>query len=48
MNLADGGFAAHIKSSRAYQKKKLAESLDWSTEGIAGDSENDVEMLEVA
>ncbi len=53
VNLVDSGFAVHIKSrevNKGVGLKKLAELLDWSTEDIAviGDSENDIEMFEVA
>ena len=53
VDIVDSGFALHIKSRKVNKGvglKKLAELVYWSTEDIAviGDSENDVEMFEVA
>lgn len=53
VDIVDSGFALHIKSrnvNKGVGLKKLAELFYWSTEDITviGDSENDIEMFEVA
>lgn len=53
VNIVDSGFAVHIKDKRIDKGtglKKIVELLGWSTEdAIAiGDSENDVEILQIA
>ncbi|NYT00760.1 MAG: phosphoglycolate phosphatase [Methanocellales archaeon] len=53
VDIVDSGFALHIKNRKVNKGvglKKLAELFYWSVKDVAviGDSENDVEMFEVA
>ena len=53
VNIVDSGFAVHIKDKRIDKGtglKKIVELLGWSTEDVIaiGDSENDVEILQIA
>ncbi|MCD5409760.1 MAG: phosphoglycolate phosphatase, partial [Methanocellales archaeon] len=53
VNMVDSGFAVHIKDKRIDKGtglKKIVELLGWSTEDVIaiGDSENDVEILQIA